>query len=83
MANLAEGWKPASHRGRQPGSESAEPRDPERVLKVVQLREGGKSFGEIGKEIGTTRQAPFLIYNRWRDWALAHMGTNDGHRKVG
>jgi hypothetical protein len=49
---------------------SAAPRDPDKVLKIIDLRDNEKlSWEKISVEIGETRQGPYLLYKKWYDWA--------------
>lgn len=46
------------------------PREPDKVLKIVRLKLNNYSFRQIGEMIGTSHQAPYLIYKRWYEWAM-------------
>jgi predicted DNA-binding protein (UPF0251 family) len=57
-------------RGRQKGCLNKAPLDPDKVLEIVRLREIDKlNWRQIGTKLGVSRQGPFLLYKRWRDWA--------------
>jgi len=48
-----------------------EPMNPDRVLEVVRMREfENKKWRQIANELGLSRQAPFLLHKKWKDWAL-------------
>jgi hypothetical protein len=32
-----------------------------------------KRWRQIGEELGLSHQAPFLLYKKWRWWALPHI----------
>lgn len=64
--------------GRPNGSLSREPRDPELVLKIVSLRDSGLTYREISEQIGKSRQTPYLLYNRWQEWAREKMNGPTG-----
>jgi hypothetical protein len=49
---------------------SAAPRDPDKVLKIIDLRDNKElSWGKISEDIGDSRQGPYLLYKKWYDWA--------------
>jgi len=49
----------------------AEPMNPERVLRVVYMREiENKRWRQIAEELGLSRQAPFLLHKKWRKWVF-------------
>jgi hypothetical protein len=51
---------------------SAAPRDPDKVFKIIDLRDNQElSWEKISVEIGETRQGPYLLYKKWYDWAKA------------
>jgi hypothetical protein len=51
---------------------SAAPRDPDKVFKIIDLRDNQElSWEKISVEIGETRQGPYLLYKKWHDWAEA------------
>lgn len=55
------------------------PRNPERVLKIVYLKdEKNMRWRQIGEELGMSHQAPFLLYKRWREWAYSQKEITDG-----
>ena len=55
-------------RGRKLGTRIQKPRNTERVLEVIRLRDEEQySWQKIGDVIGTSRQAPFILYNRWKE----------------
>ena len=46
-----------------------EPRSPEKVFKIVLLRElRNLSWAEVALKMGESRQGPYLLYKRWGDW---------------
>jgi len=46
------------------------PTDPKRVIKIVRMRElHNMNYREIAEKLGISRQAPFLLYKKWRTWA--------------
>ena len=48
-----------------------EPMNPDRVLAIVYKRDiENKRWEQIVEEIGLSRQALFLLYKKWREWAL-------------
>jgi hypothetical protein len=48
-----------------------QPMNPGRVLDVVRMREiEKKRWRQIANELGLSRQAPFLLHKKWKDWAL-------------
>ena len=48
-----------------------EPMNPDRVLDVVRMRElEKKKWRQIAIELGLSRQAPFLLHKKWKEWAL-------------
>ena len=47
------------------------PVNPDKVLRIVWMREvENKRYRQIAEELGLSRQAPFLLHKRWRDWGL-------------
>jgi hypothetical protein len=55
------------NRGRQVRTE---PVEPEKVLKIIQMREEQKMcWREIAEHMGMTHQGSYLLYKRWREWA--------------
>jgi hypothetical protein len=49
---------------------SGGPRQPEKVLKIVHLREIKElSWRKIAALVGGTHQGPYLLYKRWHEWA--------------
>jgi hypothetical protein len=58
-----------SSSGRKP---RLEPNDPEKVLRIIYLRETlNMRWRKIGEEMGMTHQGPYLLYKRWREWAYS------------
>jgi hypothetical protein len=46
-----------------------DPADPDLVKFIVYARdEAGYTWREIGEECGMSRQGPYLLYKRWRQW---------------
>jgi hypothetical protein len=56
--------------GRPKGSFAAEPRDHDRILAIVRLRDQeNMRWRQIGEILGISHMAPYLLYQQWRDWA--------------
>ena len=48
-----------------------EPLDPGKVSEIIRLRdEENLSWREIGKRFGLSAQAPFLLYQRWKNGVI-------------
>jgi hypothetical protein len=48
-----------------------EPTNPRMVLRVVRMRElENMRWRQIAEKLELSRQAPFLMHKRWREWAL-------------
>jgi len=41
-----------------------------KVLRIVKLREKGRTFDEIATQVGGTRMGVWYLYKRWKDWGL-------------
>ena len=66
-------YKPQK-RGPKIGSQRPAPREPEKVLQIVRLRDNQKlRWRTIGNMIGETHQGPYLLYKRWQEWAKEQM----------
>jgi len=56
--------------GRPKGSVATEPRDHDRILRIIELRDQENlDWREIGRIMGLSHQGPYLLYDKWRDWA--------------
>jgi hypothetical protein len=56
--------------GRPKGAIASAPRNPDRILEIVRLRDvENMRWRQIGEVMELSHQAPFLLYQRWRDWA--------------
>jgi hypothetical protein len=61
-------------KGPTPGSQRAAPRDPQKILEIVRLRDQQNlKWREIGEAIDDSHQNPYLLYRRWREWAYKEM----------
>ena len=57
-------------RGPKKGVLKENPRDPEKVMKIIFLRDKmNLDWRTIGKLVGETHQGPYLLYKRWYEWA--------------
>ena len=51
------------------------PLDPGKVRRIIRLRENqNKTWREIGLSMGLSHQAPFLRYQKWRQWVHDNKG---------
>jgi hypothetical protein len=65
---LSEGYR----KGRPKGTLTDEPREPNKVMTIVRLRDKeNMRWRQIGDKMGMTHQGPYLLYKRWRDWAYS------------
>jgi len=56
--------------GRPKGARARAPRNPNLIIEIVHLRDQqNMRWRQIGEHLDLSHQAPFLLYNRWRDWA--------------
>jgi hypothetical protein len=73
MADISsvQAWeKPPKKRGQVGQPMRTEPREPEKVIKIIRLRDNENlGWREIGKKMKMSHQGPYLLYQRWRTWA--------------
>lgn len=65
---------------RGPKGARGRPVNPERIRKIVKLREEkGMSFSQIAQKLGDdpplTEQAIYIAYTKWADWSREHSGA--------
>jgi transcriptional regulator len=56
-------------RGPKPGVLRDAPYHPERVLKIVKLRQSGLTLAEVGEMFGITPAGVSHLVERWGTWA--------------
>lgn len=69
MADLEATEKPAGTRGPKRGFTKPTPYYPERVLKIIRLRQSGLTLQEVGGMFGITPAGVSHIVERWGNWA--------------
>jgi hypothetical protein len=69
------------HNTRPFGANSRIPREPEKVLEIMVLRDiYGLSWRQIGERMGLSHQAPYLVYKRWKKRQWAKENIDDAKR---
>lgn len=56
-------------RGLPPGILKEKPLFPEKILRIIKLRDEGMTLQKIGDEFNMTSAGVLHLYNRWVKWA--------------